>query len=267
MAEGNGPQPVSITLSVEELLVVLNTLEARAIPGLDADAWRGLNAEQQNLALSVASRALEARGLAEVDQYGALLLHRALLSGVGACAYPQRTAVIEHWPPGAADPQRFSAHVRDGDAVVHTVDGGLHTFALLAGDAELVDHLGAACLWSNNAAGQSLEITMPRSQFTQVCDASAMGSEAEALQVLAKTTKPTEAGTALVHTLASGPRISIVDLALPDAGQSWQQQSFTLIDDGERSWLAAPVTADPDSPIKARTASRADIGATLTRGL
>src|SRR4051812_13905336 len=109
MAALNSVETVTITVSPEELLVILNTLETQAIPGLVADTWIGLTPEQQDLTLSVAARALEARGLAQVDDAGQLRVHRGLLTAVGVCAYPDRSTVIDHWSADG-DAQRFFAH-------------------------------------------------------------------------------------------------------------------------------------------------------------
>jgi len=265
VAATNRDEPISITLSVEELLVVLNTLQAPSIPGLEAEAWTKLTPDQQNVSLSVAGRALEARGLAEIDQFGALLIHRALLTAVGVCAYPQKTALVDYWP--ANDPgQRLYAYTRDNDSAVHTVNRGLHTFVLLPSEAALVNHLVEACQWSNSSATPALELTIPRDEFTKVCDASADGGEAEALKILNSATKADGAGTALVHSLVSAPRISVVRSLRYNGGQVGPEQSFTVIDGADQAWLVAGVTNDANSQLKARTTSRDEIGKTLLRG-
>jgi hypothetical protein len=246
------------------VLAVLNVLETSTIPGLEAEAWIGLAPEQQDLTLSVARRALEARGLAQVHESGHLLVHRALLTAVGVCAYPQRTTLVEHWLPGAESTRLF-AHTRGEDSVVHTVAGGVHTFVLLPSEAALVDYLATACQWTSAPTAPPMELTMPRQDFTRLCDASATGAESEALKVLASSTEPGKAGPALVHTLASGPRISVVQMLRADDGPSGQEQSFTVIDGGEQFWLISPVADGADAPLRARTVSRSEV-TTLLHG-
>jgi hypothetical protein len=243
---------------VEELLAVLNTLETATIPGLEAETWIGLSPEQQDLTLSVARRALEARGLAEANENGQLLVHRALLTAVGVCAYPQRTTLVEHWLPGAESTNVF-AHTRGDDSVVHTVNRGAHTFVLLSSEEALVDHLAAACQWDGKPTTPPMELTITPQDFTRVCDASATGAEADALNVVAGARGPREAGAALVHTLVSGPRISIVQILGADAG------SFTLIESGEQAWVVSALSEAVDAPLRARTVSRAEI-TNLLRG-
>jgi hypothetical protein len=246
------------------LLAVLNSLETSSIPGLEAETWIGLPPEQQDLALSVARRALEARGLAQTDEKGQMLVHRALLTAVGVCAYPQRSTLVEHWSTGAASTQLY-AHTRGDDSVLHTVDGGVHTFVLLASEAALADHLASACQWDGAPATTPMELTIPRQDFTRVCDASADGAEADALQVLNSATGPSAAGSALVHALASGPRISVVQLLRDDAGPAGGEQSFTVIEGGNQAWLVSPVADGADAPLRARTVSRGEI-TTLLQG-
>jgi hypothetical protein len=139
----------------------------------------------------------------------------------------------------------------------------VHTFVLLSSDAALFDHLAAACNWDGAPTRPQLELTVARQDFTRVCDASAAGAEAEALQVLTAAKAPGEAGSALVHALASGPRVSVVQILRPDAEQSVQEQSFTVIEGDGPTWCVAPVTNTADAPLKARTVSRAEITALL----
>jgi len=262
----NGAQPIFVTLSLEELLVVLNTLEATSIPGLVADEWTRLSPAEQDLALSVARRALEARGLAATDPSGAVLVHRTLLKAVGVCAYPQRTLLIEHWAAGG-QPENVFVHARDEDRVVHTVAGGLHTFALHSSHSALVDHLGALCGWSGAAVAPNLALTIPRADFTRVCDAAAAGAETEAMEVVAAATKSGAAGSALVRALSGTPRISIVQVLSGPDGQPSDQPSFTVIGGAEGSWVVAPTDNDDGSPLRAQTTSRGELGSTLLRGL
>jgi hypothetical protein len=215
----------------------------------------------------VARRALEARGLVQEGDRGQMLVHRALLTAVGVCAFPQQTTLVEHWAAGAeADATRFFAHSRGDDSVVHSIDSGGHTFVLLSSQQELVDHVAAACKWNGARAASSMELTVGRQDFTRACDASATGATADALQVLTGATGNAGASYALAHTLASNPRISIVQTFRPGPDGpdgADQEQSFTVIEGDGQVWLIAPVTEAADAPLQARTVSGAEITALL----
>jgi hypothetical protein len=253
-------EPTTIALSVEELLAVLNALETSTVPGLEVEGWTSLSPDKQDLALSVAHRALEARGLARMED-GELKVHRALLTAVGICAFPQQSTLVDHWSPGGAA-QRLFAHTRETDNVVHIVEGNVHTFTLFSSEKQLADHVAAACSWDGASAGSALELTMKREDFTRACDASADGAEADAVKALGAGGS-TDAGPALVKALASGPRISVVQRVRFNTGDAATEQSFTVIEGAGRTWCVTPVAEGADAPLRARTVSRADITALL----
>ncbi len=182
------------------------------------------------------------------------------------CAFPQRTILIDYLPPGGVG-RRLFAHTLADDSVIHTVDGATHAFVLVPSEEALVDQLAAACQWSNTTAPAQQELTVGRDAFTRACDAAAAGSDAEARQILDGTAGAGEGAGALAAVLASGPRISIVQMLQPYATPALQDQSFTVIDNGKQAWMVAPLTNASDAPLRARTVSRADIGTTLLRGL
>jgi hypothetical protein len=264
MTAVNAQETITVSLSLEEVLTVLNVLETSSIPGLAAETWASLSSEQQDLALSVARRALEARGWAQTDDNGQLLIHRALLTAVGICAFPQRSILVDQWSPDGQATSLY-AHTRDNDRVVHTQTRGVHTFVLLPSEDALVQHLASVCKWNSGASATSLELTIPRQDFTQACDASADGAEAEALKILTRAGGAEKASSALAHALATSPRISIVQMVSSNDGQSAQERSFTFIESNGSSWLVAPVTEDENAPLKAHSSTGSEVSTLLQK--
>ena len=72
---------------------------------------------------------------------------------------------------------------------------------------------------------------------------------------------------AFLASEAEAAQQAIVELRQPNAAPGAQEQAFTLIVSGDQAWLVAPLTNEPNAPLKARTLSSADIGKTLLRGL
>ena len=265
MTAANAQETITVSLSLEEVLTVLNVLETSSIPGLAAETWASLSSEQQDLALSVARRALEARGLAQTDDNGQLLIHRALLSAVGICAFPQRSILVDQWTPNGQGTS-LSAHTRDNDRVVHTQTRGVHTFVVLPSEDDLVQHLASVCKWEGaTAPAASLELTVPRQDFTRACDASADGSEAEALKILTEAGGAEKASSVLAHALSSTPRVSIVQMVRSDTGDTVQEHSFTFIESNGSGWLVAPVAEDENAPLKARSSAGTEVAALLRK--
>src|SRR4051794_8973733 len=115
-------EPITISLSFEELQVVLQALGNPQIPGLDNDPWVGLTPEQQNLALNVAWRGLEARGFARLDEDDQFRVHNALMTAVRTCASPRRTILVDRYAPDAQLSTLY-AHTGGDGSVVHSGEG------------------------------------------------------------------------------------------------------------------------------------------------
>ena len=148
--------PVAILLSREELLAVLDALEANTIPGLDEDPLGDMTPEGRQLAVTVARRALQARELGRVEDDGTFLLHRALLTAVGVCAYSQSAILAFHWPAGSDEATRFFGHIRDGDAVMHTRPADVSPpFRAARVTRSLIQKLLDFCEAQDRAAGET----------------------------------------------------------------------------------------------------------------
>ena len=80
------PTPINLLLSRAELQLTLELLQARTIPGLEPTdpVLADISPEQQQVARTLAERALRARELLHVQPDGELVIHRLLLSTVGA---------------------------------------------------------------------------------------------------------------------------------------------------------------------------------------
>ena len=90
MNDKNEFEPVDLLLSREELLLLLDLLQANTIPGLEVDPFGELNDAQRQLAIVWAGRALRARELAQLNEAGELMVHDDLLTAVGTCAYADK---------------------------------------------------------------------------------------------------------------------------------------------------------------------------------
>ena len=123
-----------IVLSREELLFVLQQLDATTLPGLDRDPQGELTPEGMQIALSVAERALQARGLTRRGQTNPAMvhIHETLLTSIGVCLYAQQAIFLYHRRAGQQEPIRYFGHLRDDEVVAHTHPAiALHQFALL----------------------------------------------------------------------------------------------------------------------------------------
>jgi len=259
---------LNVVLSRDELLLMLNILEAEGLPGLDADPLGNMSSDQRALALAVALRGLRARGLAQQDEDGQIKVHSDLLEIVAACAYSTGAVFAYHWPIGGETPRRYFGHLRQENVVAHTrLDEVLHLFARLASLAHLVDSVLAACSFSAGA-GNDLTLELTGAQFSDVRQLAADGDGEEALSTLAELGADETAARSLVETLSANPAISILQvLAQPDP-ESVLKLDFTLVQAGSSGWVMTPIAGDADpAQLLVRQMSRSQAAALLREAL
>lgn len=121
----------SLTLSHEEVVLLLRLLEAPTMPGVGENPLAGLTPEQSQLLLSSAERSLKARQIITVNADNSINVERFALALVGPCVMPElsviATRTLKNHPP---EPLFF--HMAQHMVVEHAISGpGLHTFAAL----------------------------------------------------------------------------------------------------------------------------------------
>jgi len=255
MTENTSFQPLTITLSREELLAVLAVLRATTIPGLEREPSGELTPEQEAFALVVARRALLARELAQLRADGEFLLHRAVLTAVGVCAYAQDSILVYHWPAGAQAPAQLFGHARGTDAVVHTCPQPvLHRFTLLASRDELVEQVLTFCEFRETQPAANLDFIVPRQAFADARSLATRGDAPAAQALLMQDGVSEPAAAALVTTLTAAPRVSVLQVLTQANDQTVRTREFTLIQDQKTAWWMAPMFAgEAKAPVRVKT--------------
>jgi hypothetical protein len=267
MADKQILEPINILLSREELLLVLDLLQAETIPGLDADPTLGdLTPEQRNLALTVAERALRARELVQLEADGELVIHKRLLTAVGVCAYSHSAVLVYHWPSQAETPVRYFGHRRDEDVVAHSVpDSTLHMFSLLASTAQLVEQILAVAQYQE-VATDAVEFNVPAPVLGQAREL-ATGTETDAaLAVLTESDVAAVSAQAFVDALAGDPRITIMQLIKQQDQDDPMRQDITLLQNGNTAWLVSQQPGN-DIDMRVKTVAQTELMSLLTDAL
>ena len=269
MNEDTSLQPLTVTLSREELLAVLDLLRAPTIPGLDREMSGEPTPEQEAFALVVARRALLARGLAQMQANGEFLLHQGLLKSVGTCAFARASILAYYWPAGAQVPERIFGHVRGGDTVAHTRPATvLHRFTGLPTKDALVEHVLAFCKFDASPPMIAFDFTVSRQGFADARQFTQAENAAAATALLVQEGVPNAAAASLVTAWAAAPRISVFQTLTQQGNQAVRTREFTLIQDGQTAWWVAPTPgAGAKTPVRVKTASSDEIRALLADGL
>jgi hypothetical protein len=229
-----------VTLSQEELLYLLDLLQAPPLPGMAIDETG------RSLMLTAAERALRARELAVLRPGGELAVHNDLLNLVGTCAYPQRRLFADHWDAAAEQPERYFACSREDTLVAHTApEAFLHRFTLLPDDAALAEQVLSHCRLQNVPAGAAYAFSLQADDFVQFRQLNEAGSAGEALDLLKAQQISEDAAQAFVNTLSALTGVSILQIAVAGQDESVSQRDFTVLQGNEFTWLLLAAQDNP----------------------
>lgn len=259
MSDENGFEPINVLLSREELTLILDLLQATSIPGLDTDPLGDMNSEQRTLAMIWAGRALRARELAQLNDAGELVVHHALLTAVGVCAYSSDALFIFHWPRVGDEPKRYFGHMRGEDIVSHTqLADVLHLFTLLPSREHLLNQVFDFCEYEDGTATGVLSLTVSNASFVRARELAFAGQLEAATNLLTAENVPADAATAFATTLASSPRVSILQTLKQNGEDTVQKSDFTIVRDDQYSWFLAPAQ-DDEAALVIKTTNKEEV--------
>lgn len=269
MNGNNTSEPIHFLLSREELLFVLNLLQAGFIPGLDNDPLGELTPEQQAFANTVAGRALWARELTQLHSDSQWVIHNNLLLAVGGCAYAQRIISVYHWPVNSTLPTRFFGHLWENNIVTHTRPADvLHRFSLLPSKEQLISQVLAVCDLEDGSASPHQELAVSSGDFVKIRELAGAGDTTGAVGILVTNGTLPETAQAFVSTLADSARISILQILDQVANGTVQKRDFTVLQNSQQTWLiSTPASDTDDAPLSVKTTTRDEVTALLSEWL
>ncbi|MCP4421408.1 MAG: hypothetical protein GY805_32760 [Chloroflexi bacterium] len=264
MAEENVVEPINILLSREELLLLLNMLQADSIPGLDVDPAGVLNDEQRALAYLWGGRSLRARELAQVGDNDSLKVHNALLTAVAACAYSNNALFIYHWSKDDVTPTRYFGHIRGDDIATHRrPEDVLHLFTLLPSKKHLFDQVMDVCEYEDLTAAPLDEIRTTEDDFVRVRKFVSQRDAQVASGLLINRGASAETAEAFVNTLGNSPRISVFQTFKQEGETAVKKGDFTVLQDNQHAWFIAPTPEEDNGGLFIKPTTRNEIEGAL----
>ncbi len=252
----------NVLLSREELLLLLNLLQADDIPGLEIDPFGELNDDQRQLAIIWAGRALRARELAQLNEDGKLMVQEGLLTAVGTCAYADKAIFAFHWHAGSKIASPYFGHIRGNNVVAHTrPEDVLHLFTTLPSQKELLSQLLDFCGYENmpSASSQPLEMKVTNDVFVLAREAADGDENEKAVALLVDNGAGKETAVALTSTLTNAPNISILQTFKNDENNVAQKNDVTIIYNDICIWFVSPIQGTKESTLLFKVINKNEI--------
>lgn len=229
---------IALTLTFEELAVLLNIMGVDAFAGFDREVLNQVTPEQQSLIESTARRGLIARQYISVED-GELKIEPLVLTLLTACVVPATTTVMVINRP-AAESELHYLHEAEEVVVAHTPqDEGFHRFIWRRTLQPLVESALVVLDLQKESTIDCPSVVVSESVLTQAREAVPQG-EARVQAVLQRAGVPQETAVPLSHSLVTAR--TYATLAHIDHEQDNAQDGWTLLEADNGLWLVQPVT-------------------------
>ncbi len=230
------PVLLRIILTYEELSLVLKLMNAAALPGLRPPQAEPLTPEQEVQGLLFAERSLRARELARRTADNHLVVHAALLSTVGACAYADHVVVAQHIR-ASGEVIDFYGSAQEELVVAHTLpEPGLHQLAVLEDITALASQALAACDCLSLQPGNGASLTVTDEALRQTQDLAQQGALQEAAARLVGAGDAPSA-VALVGALSVPHAVSIFLFLRRQADGTLARHELSVLHTAQAAWL------------------------------
>lgn len=269
--------PLVLSLSGEELYVLMRVLKVRALPGVDM-AWLNQAADgslpaNTRSALAAATNGLAARGFIEAgaDQSTpdtpTLRLPAAIIATIGTCAFGDCT--IQLSLASSFGPVQMFFHEFRKLSVVHTIpQPDIHQFTVLDGRAGMLTCLSSAMALEAQVCAELPVGRVAASQLRTVREMALLGQTEDPVNMLAASGLPSPTNSAFVRAIAQARAIGSVAIAARGDDETVRQSEFAFVVSPGACFLLLAMAADP-SMLEVRAVSandlRARIGSQLPR--
>lgn len=263
--EPTGIAPMSIRLSIGELLAFLGILGCVGINGMDEEFLGALSSDELHDAMDRGETSLQERGLIALDDEGKLLLNDVLTALVGASVVPEASLRLVSWREGKrvaeayydATPELVVEHVVTKDRY--------HVFTQIRDRESLGTHLNSylADPTGDVTAVPMRRYTIPSAALAQCMELCSAQDMEHAARLLEAKGCAADAAHQIVEGLGSG-RSWIGMVAAGLRGPSAPRAEGTMVvANGQSCWVARTNADDPDTTILTATTNHESINALL----
>ena len=233
---------VTLGLSPEELLYLLERLKLPDLPGMEREAFDQLDPEQRQLAFDVARRGLLAREVLLPGGEAPRDVNPVVLAMLAPNLAPEQSLWL--WQRAGNAPGRtYYAHTWQAVHVLRwQSDLGIHQFLLLSSKAALAQAVTDMLELAPTAASNGAAHRLPANAFEQAHAAVDDAGASAAADLLRKAGLPPETAAALAADMAA-PRTVLSVLGTHHTENAAPGLAFTVIAGPALTWLADYETA------------------------
>ena len=229
-------QAVSIKLTTEEILVLLDQLKINSYPGLDTSQIDELSDRERNLVLDVARRGLIARQMLSQDDSGEWQVSQFVTASLGVSIAPQKSVLITSGRSREEAESYLFHTAQDVYTTLDIVDDGTHHFLVMVDRDSWQQAILSAAGLSDSAdertAGPAL--TMSSSDLNQAHENAQSGLMEEAKAILTAAGVAPDAVGNVAAALGNGILFSTVTAVTH--GQDEDSRIFNFAASGRYCW-------------------------------
>lgn len=265
MTAAPATQAISINLTRDELLALLQLMGSSTMNGLPEDPFAGVSRKEREARLNAGLETLINRGLVEAQSSDSAVIDDTLVALVGSCVLPGASMVLSGLAPdGTADPHFFNATPEI--LVEHTSPRpAIHTFTFLPDKAALAERLRAV-LAPIAAASRPSEfaIVSPDKLIADVFRWSRNNQAAKASASLVKANWPASEAESFVRSCAGFAIYTGLCAWGLRSEQIEGTHTLIAVSDQQRGWLLEPQGERGDL-LHCRSATGQDVADAMVR--
>jgi hypothetical protein len=237
----------SVTLTREELLIVLMALEIDAFPGLEPYS-EDVTPERWQQDVGYGTRSLLARGLAGFGEDGSLVVDEDTVGMVDTCVSAEQSLFVHHIGTDGTSVQ-YSGHQRADDIVLLTKPvEGLHRLDLLSDRAVLVEDILSLCECEGLPAADGEPTTVPGDVLIRAREAVDTGDVGRATGLLEAAGLDSGSARSIAAALADPHHLCIFVHVRQQSDDLLQKQEVSVLHRQEVAWAMSATSEEDDVP-------------------
>jgi len=233
----NKEKSLAVSLSQEELYVIMAYLGADMLLGLDNAPIKELSDDQYKLAMKVAERALIAREFLIPDGKGKFKLNDVIHALVGACAAPEYSLIIKRSYPIKL-PEDYLFHFSRMMIVLHTNPmTAIRQFTALANKELMIKTVASIFDLTNSKKIECPSARLSESKLIMVRDAIRNSNSTEAETILKDSLWAAATIEPFVNSLKTIVHSDAIAYVVHKASGDGDVKGATLLKASNGSWL------------------------------